>query len=469
MIRHEVVPPVQHAGRPQIELQLGDFNPYKAYKRPVHGYPVVESPTIESQQESARAYVTQETTFLNYTHVPITIRMRSGLAMSVPSTPSSMSDFVIRKVMKFKEATFASIVTALKAIRHIEDAELHEIKQRLSHVRKDSFESVNLLVDYRFRFADIQDKAGTVYHHESDCVISLKSVTDVEQHPCSAQFLNIGAFGNENRYRDQPEFNLKVRYVNHDPNAGVKYMHVLGRVYRLIPQRDAPARIIVFGGGDKKPTTRHYTDYIQLFYSARHDPTIEGGSGVKDLKMSLAEAQAAWGVYDSYEEALAQGMADANRKRELLEMQHDLEKVKISLEKTKQENAIEQANNARERQRLEQEFAERQAELKRRQQEYEERMHQLDIQRRALEIVRKDQEDLLKREYEIHKHRIEMERDQLDHDLKRQQAEQKDRLEERSARRKDWSEIIKFIPAAVMAIGASYVAYQKVRAPKATS
>lgn len=444
MHTYENIPPV--FTNDQVTIRLHVDSPYTHF-----GLPYGSQANHELQQELLHADFVEETYYINNTYQPITIMNRNGLAVMIPSRSNLNSrDFLIRKILKLRNGSLESVLKAINAQAVLSSPELREIKDNIRFMDQFSYQGASILIDYQVSVEDLKAKGGTLYHYQTDLIVSFKDTVQIDAHPYSPSFLNIGTFGIQNSYVNQREFNLKLRYVNHAPTASPKYVNLFGTVFTLFPQRDGPSHRSIetkVKGGKREQV--FFQDYVQVFYSSKHEASQENkkAEGVSELRLTLEEAHARFGLYDTYVEAVNRGDIELSRKEELNELNHQLEllkqqqareRVQADQAAAKRKEELDEKAHLLEMQRKELEDSQlklkkdlnaqaiEQANLNNIRQELENKRKEIEAK---LEYAKQIHEEELKRIREIHLHNLKMESERLKAQYDREAIEAKQKAE----------------------------------------
>jgi hypothetical protein len=477
----ESIPPLYKSNKLEIRLHVNSNHTH-------YGMPYASQSSMDMLAQMNAADYKEEIYYINNTYRNITVMGRNGLALSIPYVSSCTSrDFTIKKVIKLKGYSLTSAISSIQSLTDIDDAELQEIKNCLLTVDRNDYHGAAIMIDYPITIEDLKAKGNTLYHYQTDTVVSFSDTANMDIHPYSTRFLSIGTFGVTNEYGNQRELNLKIRYVNHSPNAGPIYLNLAGKVFTVYPQKDGPCKRITIRNPNGKNIVREYDDYVQLFYSSKCDPDAINADGVSAARMTLDEAKDKIGVYTSYTDALNSGNLELNRKEELLKLVHQVEllkqnstldKVKLEQEEFKRkeillahEHSLEQAKKeaAKLKQDLETALAKMNLdalEQKRQQSIIDAEMQKLENEKKQIDMKKKEQEEKLDQEKRSFDERLRIVRDEQDHRLKQESLYWKDFYETRSLVRKDASDFMKFIPGLVVAVGGICAVYLKMSAEK---
>ena len=435
------------------------------------GTPYATETTIDLIAELNNAEYKEEIYYINNTYKTISLMNRNGIVISVPYTSSCSSrDFIIRKVLQLKKHSLESLVRYIQSLSDLDNAELLQIKKLLININLNTLNGCSIMFEYRVTIEELKKYAGTLYHYNTDLVISFSDIISINQHPYSNQFVNIGSFGVENDYSQQTEFNIKLRYVNHESNATPVFVNLLGKVFTLYPQKDGPARKLKLRDKSGKSVYSEFKDYLQIFYSSKNDPDGNNPNGVTPIKLSIEEAKETIGLFNTYSEAVYASNSEINRKEELLRLTHQLEILRHenSIDKTKleREDLERKSILAKESHELELQRKQIDAEairLKHQQTKLDEEILRLENEKRELELKRRKQEDKINRENKFYDEQLKRAREENETRLKAEQQYWKDYYETKQQMRKDTMDLVKFIPGLIVAAGAVYMAWSKLK------
>lgn len=457
MIEKEIVPPLYAKRNMCIRLHVE--NPHTYF-----GSPHNTSSSMELIAQMNECDYKEEIHYLNYSHKPITIINRNGLAVTVQEKTSiATRDVIIRKVIYFNNYSLKSAIAAIQINTEIDDVELVEIRKAFLSLDSPSIRKASVLIDYRLTAEDIRNKGNTVYHYQTDLLLTYDGGLTHADHPYCARFLNIGTFGITNDYPSQKELNFKIRYVNHDRNAQPLYMNILGKIHLIKPQKDSPVKNIRIKDSTGKWIDKTFLNYIQVFYNSESDPDLINPSGLTHTKYPLEDAKLKFGLYDSYSEASNSKSSDTLRKEELVKLSHHIEVIKHNnaLEKIDAETKLETIKN--ENNLRKQELDKQALELKAKQTQLDTELLGLDNQKRILDMARRQMEEALERDSKHFEETIRRMRTEHEDALRHEAQRAKEMYESRTQARKDAVDFIKFIPATIIGIGAIAALYLKMR------
>jgi hypothetical protein len=480
MYSQEIIPPLNKGQGLVIRLHVDSIHT-------TFGLPNLSPHGIELNSQLNNGDFREEYYYINNTFRDITVMSRNGLAVTVTKTPStSNSTFIIRKVIRLRGLSLESAISSIASIADIDDAELLEIKRAFNNIKLGGWVSASVMFDYVIKSEDLRLTGGTIYHYQTDLIVSIFDSIKVNVHPYSTRFLGIGTFGLTTEYAMQSELNLKIRYVSHDRKAAPKYMNIAGSILKIFPQWDAAPKYVAVKDENGKYPVIERIDYIQVFYSARNECIPIAGNGVAILKMPYEEAKIKLGIYDTYADALNSGNVEANRKRELLELMHKVELVKQNnildrsdIETLELERKQKLAEKELELETMKKEIATLDTELKLQlkkldldsahqkqiQTDLDNKLQEVQNEKTALALLKKEQEDKLEKERLEFMQRLNFQREENENKFKTEQMFWKDHYEKRSQERKDASEFVKFVPGLIIGVAGIVAAWIKFSTP----
>lgn len=460
MVEKEVIPPVYK--KKDLDIRLHVENPHTYF-----GVPHNSTSSIELIAQMNECDYKEEIYYLNYSHKPITIINRNGLAVTIKEKTSlATRDIIIRKILTFNNYSLKSAISAIQATTEIDDIELLEIRKAFTSLDNPNIRVATVLIDYKINAEEMRKMGNTIYHYQTDLLITYNGNQTHADHPYCARFLNIGSFGITNEYPFQKELNFKIRYVNHDRNAQPLYMNILGKIHLIRPQKDSPVRNIRIKDSSGKYVDKTFGNYIQLFYNSESDPDIINPSGLSHVKYCLDDAKLKFGLYDSYADAVNSKSTDSMRKEELLKLSHQLEvsKHNNALERLEAETKLEAVKN--ENTLKKQELDKQAMELKAKQTQLDTELLGLENQKRILDMSRRQMEETIERDSKHFEETIKRMRAEHEDALRHEAQRVKEMYEARSAARKDAIDFIKFVPGVIIGIGAIAALYIKLKDQK---
>jgi len=462
MIEKEATPALYVGKNTAISLNID--NPHTYF-----GVPHNTNSSLELIAQMNDCDYKEEIYYMNYSARPVTIINRNGLTVTVKEKVSiATRDIIIRKVISFNNYSLKSAIAAIQNNIDLDDAELVEIRKSLSGIDHPDIRKASMMLDYRVTADDLRNHGNTIYHYQTDLLLTYNGNVGHFDHPHCARFLNINAFGHTHCYGEQRELNFKIRYVTHVRNAQPLYTNILGKIHLIKPQRDAPVRCIRVKDASGKYHTKTFDSYVQLFYNSTSDPEIINPTGLTHVKYTLEEARLKFGLYDSYAEAVNSKSSDFTRKEELVKLSHQLEKLKHqqALDKIDAESKLEAMRN--ENNITKQELDKEALRVKAKQTQLDTEMLALENQKRLLDLSRRQMEESLSMDSKRFDEQLRRIRAENEEALNQEAQRTKEARESRQNNRKDIIDIIKFIPATIIGIGAIAALMVKLNQAKST-
>lgn len=460
MIKQETIPPLYTAKNVQVWLNIDNPHTYFGMPRSVDGSMEIVSQLNECEYR-------EEICYMNYSPKQVTISNRNGLSVIVPSKASiSTRDVIIRKIITFNNYSIRSAIAAINHNSSLDDLEVVEIRKSLMALSNPDVRKASIMIDYKISPDEIKAQGNTIYHYQTDMLISYEDMLDCPPHPHSHRFLNVGAFGHTHLYPDQPEFNFKIRYVCFDKNAQPLYMNVLGKIHVVHPQKSAPVKTVRARAPDGTLKETTFENYIQVFYNAKSDPDIVNPDGVQTARYTIEDAKIKLGLYNTYSEAKNSKSSDSDRREELLRLSHDLELLRHqnAMDKlsAQQESDAAKHENDRMRAALEQ----RTIELKTDQSRLDAELQKLNNEKTLIDLKKRQIDERLAAESKVFEEQMRQMRQEHEAAMAREAQLHKDARETAAQNRKDITDFVKIIPALLIGIGAIATLAIKLSAPK---
>lgn len=342
--------------------------------------------------------------YINNLPYPVTIVLRSGMRFEIPSVPSFTSNkFIIRLEISIQPDVKQNVARSLIAIPESSSVELKLLRECF---RNSKTPGRNVFyIDYPIEMGTLANYGGAAYIHDTDCVVALCRVEEAPPHPHSVEGMRAGLIQDNDAVKHGVGFGLSIDIVDNMDKTGPKYLNFCGDVHKIAPRKDKTKRCGIYVVSNRPVVGELSNTSVDLFY--------------RELQ---PEEIAKMGLFDSYTEALNFGDVNTTRKRELAEMEHNIQRLK--------------GENTSLKQRYDSEMLEKERMLK---------------------------EESLIRERRMQQ--AEEERAHAEHLMALRRTEMKDELEQRSNTRKDYSELIKVLPVIIVGIGAAIMALRGILKP----
>ena len=350
--------------------------------------------------------VTNKTSYYNYLSVPVVIVERSGFRFVVhPNVSENVSQqgFIVRVDKTIRSVNIGEIKKELLKVNDSINDELNILRDSLIESNYSNvLDGLNVPIDTVFTMDDFKNNNQCLYCDKRDIIVSLKNIDEASAHPASIDTVD----GEELMLVKHNDINtndlaIRLEIVDNNDYIGDRYTYALGEV-RTIKAKKDPNRQSGF----------YYHSIVKNFLNKSNCVT-------KLEVLNVDEADTKLGLFKTKIDAQEAGDLKEARKKENLDLQHQIEILRKNTELNK---------NIHEQKILEHEHE---------------------------KSIRDKEFDYAKREYE---HRNNLLQQELD--AKKMVADgNKDT-------RKDIMDLIKFLPQLIIAMSAIFVVFAKVKTPK---
>lgn len=365
----------------------------------------VELGVPTSMNTGMNVLASRQTSYINGTTTHITVVQRSGLRLTIPPSRSFRNgNFIIRTNWNIKPEVKENVRRVLDEVDSTSSMELQLLKRVFDETSKQFgyYAQVDLLLDYPISVEQIRQHGKSVYHHESDTVISLLGSDIPVLHPYSEAGRNLKMMMDTPVKVGGTSFGYCVEIVDNTGKFGDRFLNVANQVYRVRPVTDPKRRDGIYIGASVPDSGTFMSGEYEVQSYALDDPDHEKR-----------------GIFRTHEEAKHLGDLSNARKLELVNLEHTTAQLKRDNEIQKQRHAREIA-------------------------EMEMRVKTAEAAQRESDLRR------ARREAEL-----EEERKRAEHLLAMEKMRVKDKYDERSMERKDRSEALKLLPTIIVGIGAA--------------
>lgn len=354
------------------------------------------------------------TRFINNMRKFVRLQFRSGLEMTVPvvdarSPRANDGEFVIQHELVVDIAGIEQMRSYFATVTDERTLTLQMFRDSFLRQYQESKHQTKPIVcalDYVVTEKDLNDLNGMFYHDALDIAMKLGDAPFTLPHPQSPEGRIATTENEASIWRNRLGFIFSIEIIDSLGKYGDRYISICNQVYKISAKTDnnKPDGIYVISS---KPTNGRLTSEM-----------------VTTMQYPFEDAEKRLGLYPTYEQAATFGDQAAARKREIAELEHTIQlaKQQALLDKVEADKLI----------------AERDRHL--RDLEYERSIH------------RQQMEDLQARQ----EHLLEMERQRM----RMEYEKRKDDYDKKSTDRKDSSELLRFLPHVLAAIGAILMAYK---------
>ena len=352
------------------------------------------------------------TRYINNTTQIVRAKLRSGLEMCFPAVPSRTShahdrQFVVRKELIVGPTCVAAMREYFAGLGEDISAELNAFRQVYLKVHDDVYKfgaarEMSCVIEFAFSEGDLQKNAGIFYHDELDTLFKFGQEAFNQPHPNSAEGRKRKTTAAAEALRMEYGFIYWIELIDNLGKEGNRFVSICNQVYQIAAKAD-----------------KNRADGVYIVSSAATNGTLNPNETITEFK-SYEEAERDNGLYRTYVLAASSGDVAGLRKQELADLAHA--------------NEVERQNYQREKQRHDAEMEEKNRELKNLE-------HERTLTNRALDDLKRNQEYI-----------SEIQRQHL-----------KDQMDKKSTDRKDTSELIKFLPTILAAVGTILMAWKAFR------
>jgi hypothetical protein len=360
-------------------------------------------------------FATCRWSFINATLYAITIVQRSGLKVTIPPKQSFRSrDFIIRQEFQIAAEVKENVRAVLDVVDDSSPIVLQRLKAALAESDKTFgvYARANLILDHSITLDQLKQHGQSVYHHETDILVSMLTSNFVPLHPYSEEGRNVKMMEDTPVKVGGESFGYCVEIVDNTGRFGDRFVNIANQVYRVRTKRDVTRRDGIYIGSSDP-------DEGELF---------NGSYSVNRIPLDAPDHEK-YGIFKTYEEAKTLGDLTQAQKRALADVEFATTHLKRELEQEKHRHSREMA-------------------------EIEHDLKVSEARAKEAELIRDRREAELKEERARAEHLLAIERLRL-----------KDKFEERSMDRKDRSEIVKMLPTIIVGIGAAIPIIMKLMKP----
>ena len=370
---------------------------------PTHFGEATVSPERPQDRRIGLSPIEFKLSYINNLSCNVTIVNRSGLKFVLQPQFNLVSNKLILRVeIIIHHSVKADIQKLLAGVDDESSIELQVMKEAfILQVQNNKFSGGSLLIDYPVTFDQLRTLGGSFYFQELDCVISLNDYYSAPVHPYSKEGLDnhLLVIDNANNLNSDSGFTYSIIMVDSCSKYGSRYLNICNRIYKVVVTKDSNRKdgVYVLSGNHIENDLMPSEKYSKYY--------------------SYEEAEEELGLYKSIEDARTLGDAQVARKQEMSKVEYETNKLKIELQSMKHTQELQTI-------------------------EKEKELHIVEMEKAA------------------HAAEIERMRINHEHELKMAREQTKDEYEDKSQRRKNTTEILKIIPAAIAVISAIVLTYK---------
>lgn len=354
--------------------------------------------------------------FFNGLNRDVVVINRFGVRYRIPSDPLAVNRNLI---IRYTDRAHCSVISTTEGLWSVDGQIMKGAGQR---TLANTFGNEPTGRSFRSRAVDcvvspeeLHHYGPTLYLRELDIVVTTAVDDPRIYHPFSAKGQENGLCEYAER-ENRDGFHFRIRIIDHNGVYGPRYVNLAGQVFKVPVGLDDDL-----------------DDGVYLTRSPAATSEITDGTGAYSERFDFSEADAALKLYRTYAEAAALGSPEEALNRELQERKQALALAEIQFKELKAQRDAERDQHARNLEREREEAKRKQALL------------DDELSRRKFELTRAETQSSL-----------------LENTIRRDTLRIKEHYEVTGARRKESLELLKFVPALLLAGYAAYQAYKKV-------
>lgn len=368
-----------------------------------------------------------EISYFNGLSFPITVGQRSGVKFTIPPLSSRLGrQFTIRVFVSINPGVIIDTAHLLDEVDDESPLELKVLREAMDRgYRQQLTAHQEYVLDYHVSKKELDSRGGSLYLTQLDIAISSLRPELAAPHPfCEKGYMQRMLEDNRD-VNTVGQFGYSLRIVDNDGVFGDRFVNINQEIFKIPATKDAVLKSGVY-----------------LTSSAALEGNFDN-CPPRVLRYGFEEADKKVGFYRSFEEAKTLGDVFAARERTFKEQQHQFKEEEHQWKLEKAE-------------------LDRQHDLFKR--DLEAQKFQQDEERRKWEAEFKLREQRLKIEEQENAERaakLKAEQAEFEHQRQREQMREKDEYDRRSQSRKEYGELLKFIPVVITGLAAIFVAVKK--------
>jgi len=349
--------------------------------------------------------IEHKVSYINNLSVPVIIEWENGFKFTLPKEPCLASNtLTVRIEIVIHAKVKNDVMRILSVVDENASNELKAMREAFEiQFQENNYGGASLILDYPITLNTLRDYGGSIYSKELNSVISIKPYDETPPHPFGITGKYLEIIDSNMVGRDEFGFNFYVELIDNTKKHGDRYLNIGNKVYKVSTKKDSSRRDGIYVISNRPANGELVMDGMISSYYCFDNTNIE-----KEL-----------GLYKTSEEALSFGDMSTARKQELVELEQKLKIDSLALLSAKHE--------------------------------HERNMIEQDKKMKELELEQLN-----------HTKELQRVRDEAEHKMILERARLKDEYEERSYMRKDSTEVLKFIPALIVGLGAVLMTFKTV-------
>lgn len=386
-----------------------------------------------AREDAFSGAINCKVTYFNHCSFDITVIERSGLRQVVKTRNFNYRPvFIVKRTYTVSKEAFDDLTKffnyfqeeSLSFTMKIFKTQFFEMLKRTPHAQ-----SVIIAIDSSIDANHFKLNNGSIYLVSEDLMLSDKPLLSAPEHPFNSRNFNTESF--RNFTNDSGDVGINFELIDNNGLIGDRFIMLAKKVFKISPKKDNVRQDGLY------------------FTTMERDPNNERKKKPIQTYFPLDDLEEKFGIYKTYEEAVAGGDIQSLRKETILDMEFshkvELQKFKnISLDKERENNE------------LKHQLQQVQLKADNDNQLRKERMAAIEQENKEKDALR-DQVERDRKEMYAERERTRTEENAklqlmnkyLEADLDRQRSMMKDFYEGKSYAMKNSQEIMKWIPAMV--------------------
>jgi len=259
----------------------------------------------------------------NHTGSDITVVSRMG----IPSTMKqdyrpAFRNVLIRVELVFSAQLRESLDSILERASDTAIGNLAIFKAARDAGRHNKWASgASLMLDFKVSEETLREHGGTIYHHETDLIITFCDVDEAPLHPYSREGIRKNNLKHNPFVRDDGSFGYHIEIVDNAGLYGKFYINLNNEIWDIKPTKSNLKKDGIYVTSNHKSVGGRQMPGKLL---SEHPLTIEAAQEL--------------GLFTSYSDALTMGDHSGVRKKELLDLEHSNKLLSADLIRQKQEH-----------------------------------------------------------------------------------------------------------------------------------
>lgn len=371
--------------------------------------PLKPSDSLLCDNSLIASYVTKEVRFFNGTKYDLTVVDRTGVRIIIKRYPGlNNSKFIAKTTWCIRRDQIDNFLIGMEGYQYLNNEELNYLMQHAINSRRAGSrfqDDVRAVLEYEVHENEFSPDKQSMYMTNLDVVVSTTRLSNLPAHPFTVSTVGMDSGRLMGDFDDIHNATIKLVYIDNTKKRGDRYVNLCGQIQKLVPKIDV-----------------NNSDGIYI-YTREQEIDAPESHYIKKNVVSVEDAEKVLGIYKTYEEAQYGGDPKNGIKLAILEAESSLTNTKNELAKKNLE------------------------------------LERLTTESKAKELEYKTLRDDLQRTHDLLKASEENRKLLFSNEI----ITRKHEYDMKSLERKDYSDLVKFVPGLVIAFGAVVAAVLKVK------